>query len=80
MPWRPRRCFRMGDGVTGLEVILTDAKGTAAASASRASAGIAWSIGDRKRKFFNALQVERNVMFLILTLTSWSPPSTSFRR
>ena len=29
--------------------------------------------------FFSALQVERNVMFLILTLSSWSPRSTSSR-
>lgn len=64
--------FRMGDGVTGLEVILTDAKGTAAASSGiRAAVGGGYRVVDWRQRnaiFFNALQVERNVMFLILTL------------
>ena len=64
--------FRMGDGVTGLEVILTDAKGTAAASSGiRAAVGGGYRVVDwrqRNASFFNALKVERNVMFLILTL------------
>ncbi|MGB1006913.1 MAG: lipoprotein-releasing ABC transporter permease subunit [Thalassobaculaceae bacterium] len=64
--------FRMRDGVTGLEVILADAKGTAAASAGiRAAVGESYRVVDwrqRNSSFFNALQVERNVMFLILTL------------
>ena len=64
--------FRVRDGVTGLEVILTDAKATAAAAAGiRAIVGEPYRVVDwrqRNASFFNALQVERNVMFLILTL------------
>ena len=54
----------MGDGVTGLEVILTDAKATAAAAAGiRASSarGIAWSIGDKETQAFSML-CRSNVM------------------
>ena len=49
----------MGDGVTGLEVILTDAKGTAAASSGiRAAVGEGVSRGRlaaEKRKLFQCV-------------------------
>jgi lipoprotein-releasing system permease protein len=64
--------FRLPDGVTGIEVKLRDAQ---AAPAMRFAIfkelGAAVRIYDWQQanaNFFNALQVERNVMFLILTL------------
>ena len=64
--------FRLGDAVTGVEVLVADpdrvpslrgAIGRAAGSAVRV---FDWQ--QANSSFFNALQVERNVMFLILTL------------
>jgi lipoprotein-releasing system permease protein len=64
--------FRMPDQVTNLEVFLSDAEKAPqmARELSRELAG-AGRIYDWQRSnssFFNAIQVERNVMFLILTL------------
>lgn len=64
--------FRLGEAVTGLDVMLTDPDAVA-----RLRDPIATAIGPGKRvfdwqqansSFFTAIQVERNVMFLILTL------------
>ena len=64
--------FRLGAGVTALEIMIDDPNQLAPARA-----GIAKALGGRGRlydwqqansHFFNALKVERNVMFLILTL------------
>jgi lipoprotein-releasing system permease protein len=64
--------FRQGQGVTGLEIRLDDPN-----AAPRARLDLARQLGSGYRifdwqqanaQFFNALQVERNVMFLILTL------------
>ncbi|MBI4182624.1 MAG: lipoprotein-releasing ABC transporter permease subunit [Proteobacteria bacterium] len=64
--------FRTGDAVTGLEVLLDNPDRTAAASrAIVGAAGRAVRIVDWRHAnagFFNAIEVERNVMFLILTL------------
>jgi len=64
--------FRTGDGVSGIEVMLADAD---AAPAMRSTILKAIGPGHRiydwqeaNSHFFTALQVERNVMFLILTL------------
>jgi lipoprotein-releasing system permease protein len=64
--------FRMGDGVSGLEIILADPE---QAPGLRGALGQAAGPGTRLRdwqqmnsSFFSALQVERNVMFMILTL------------
>jgi len=67
-----QRYLRLGDAVTGIEVMLDDPDRVLAARA--ALVGI---VGPRIRvldwqranaSFFNAIEVERNVMFLILTL------------
>ena len=64
--------FKTGDGVTGLELIVTDAE-----RVNEFRAPVRRIVGTRGRvvdwrqlnsHFFNALQVERNVMFVILTL------------
>src|SRR6266849_5031875 len=64
--------FRMADAVSDLEVFLADAD-----SASRAGRMIAAALGGRVRildwqhansSIVNAVEIERNVMFLILTL------------
>ncbi|KZD07177.1 lipoprotein-releasing ABC transporter permease subunit [Oceanibaculum pacificum] len=64
--------FRLGEAVTGLDVMLTDPDAVA-----RLRDPIATAIGPGKRvfdwqqansSFFTAIKVERNVMFLILTL------------
>ena len=67
-----RRYFRTGAGVSQLEVFV-DRPDRAAeiAPALRAAAGRALRIVDWRRSnavFFNAIEVERNVMFLILAL------------
>ncbi|MFZ4762821.1 MAG: lipoprotein-releasing ABC transporter permease subunit [Alphaproteobacteria bacterium] len=65
--------FSRGEGVTGLEIRLPHAE----QGINEAAARLQNSLGDGVRivdwrmnnaSFFNALQVERNVMFLILTL------------
>ncbi|MDF1735654.1 MAG: lipoprotein-releasing ABC transporter permease subunit [Minwuia sp.] len=68
-----QRYFRTGDGVTGIEVVLDSADDAAARAGDIygmfAGAGI--RVVDWQRanaSFVAALQVERNVMFLILTL------------
>ncbi len=64
--------FRTGEAVTGLEVMIDDPNKLAAARR-----GLSEAVGTKARlydwqqansHFFTALQVERNVMFLILTL------------
>ncbi len=64
--------FRTGNAASSVEVMLRDGD-----QAPRLAAGIRASLGEGFRvydwqqanqQFFNALQVERNVMFLILTL------------
>ncbi|MDP6786036.1 MAG: lipoprotein-releasing ABC transporter permease subunit [Rhodospirillales bacterium] len=64
--------FRMPDAVSYLEVMIDDAEQT-----RERAAEVAQALGGRRRihdwqqsnaSFFNAIQVERNVMFLILTL------------
>ena len=64
--------FRMPDAVTGLEVFVADPD-----RAQRATAEIAAALGGQVRivdwqqansSLFNAVEIERNVMFLILTL------------
>lgn len=65
--------FRMKDRVTQIEVVLDDPGRLAAVQADLANqlAGKPVRLVDWERSnssFFNALQVERNVMFLILTL------------
>jgi lipoprotein-releasing system permease protein len=64
--------FKMPDTVTGIEVMTSDpdAIGPLAAEARRV-AGPGYRVIDWRQTnahFFNALQVERNVMFVILTL------------
>ncbi len=67
-----RLYFRSGAGVTRLEVFLDrPERAEALAEDLRAAAGRKVRIVDWKRAnatFFNAIEVERNVMFLILTL------------
>ena len=64
--------FRMGGGVSALEIMLSDpdsAPGLRAPIARAAGAGLRildWQ--QMNSSFFSALQVERNVMFMILTL------------
>ena len=64
--------FRTGNGVTGLQVMLSDAD--AALQKRREIFGIVngqarlYDWQQANAHFFNAIQVERNVMFLILTL------------
>jgi len=64
--------FRLPDRVTDLQVMLTDPDQVATVSQLiRGFAGNGLRIYDFERanaSFFNAVQVERNVMFLILTL------------
>lgn len=64
--------FRMGERVSGIEVMLEDAN-----AAPQKAIDIARALGGRyniydwqkaNAQFFNALQVERSVMFLILSL------------
>lgn len=64
--------FGMPEAVTHVEILLNDA-GTVEDMRVKAAAAVGpgWRIYDWKNAnaaFFNALQVERNVMFLILTL------------
>ncbi|HEY3778089.1 MAG TPA: lipoprotein-releasing ABC transporter permease subunit [Rhizomicrobium sp.] len=64
--------FNMGNTVSGLEVMIRDPdRATALAGSVAAAAGpetriVTWQ--DMNSSLFSALQVERNVMFLILTL------------
>jgi lipoprotein-releasing system permease protein len=64
--------FRTGDGVTGLDVMIEDADRTDEASqallrgAARPLRLVDWQHANAS--FFNAIEVEQNVMFLILTL------------
>lgn len=65
--------FRTGEGVTSLEVFVEDPMNLASARAALRQAGgpgavrtIDWQ--QSNASFVNALQVERNVMFLILSL------------
>jgi len=63
--------FRMGDAVNGIEAFIDDPDRVASFRAPiQAVAGVA-GVADWQqinRHFFQALQIERNVMFLILTL------------
>jgi len=67
-----RKFFRVGDGVTSLEVFLNDPTDLRGARAALAPAvRLDGRIVDWQQSnsgFFTALQVERNVMFLILSL------------
>jgi len=67
-----RKFFRVGDGVTSLEVFLDDPTDLAGARAALSPAvRLDGRIVDWQQSnsgFFTALQVERNVMFLILSL------------
>ena len=64
--------FNTGDGVSGIEVMVTDPDNDMAQlpglfrAAGRTARLVPWQ--DTNASFFEALQVERNVMFLILTL------------
>ncbi|MGD9535769.1 MAG: lipoprotein-releasing ABC transporter permease subunit [Alphaproteobacteria bacterium] len=64
--------FKMPDAVTGIEVLTADPDQIDVyAEAARQAAGLGYRVVDWRRTnahFFNALQVERNVMFVILTL------------
>ncbi|MBL8700489.1 MAG: lipoprotein-releasing ABC transporter permease subunit [Alphaproteobacteria bacterium] len=64
--------FRLGQGVSGVEVMVADPDRILPmrnAIADAAGGGVrVYSWQDANSSFFNALQVERNVMFLILTL------------
>ncbi|MHA1113001.1 MAG: lipoprotein-releasing ABC transporter permease subunit [Alphaproteobacteria bacterium] len=67
-----QRYLRLGQAVTGIEIMLADPDGVDAARAALAAiVGPKMRILDWRRanaSFFNAIEVERNVMFLILTL------------
>jgi lipoprotein-releasing system permease protein len=67
-----QRYLRLGDSVTGIEVMLENPERVGEAQAALAAvAGPQIRILDWQRanaSFFNAIEVERNVMFLILTL------------
>ncbi len=67
-----QRFFRLGDRVSGLEIIVDDPDHTAEFFAPLAKiAGPERNIVDWRQLnsgYFNALQVERNVMFIILSL------------
>ncbi len=68
-----QRYFRTGDGVTGIEVVLDNADDAAATAQEiyARNTGMPIRVVDWQRanaSFVAALQVERNVMFLILTL------------
>jgi len=64
--------FNMGDGVNGLEVMVqnpdavNDVVGSVARAAGPLARIVTWQ--DMNSSLFSALEVERNVMFLILTL------------
>ena len=64
--------FRTAEGVTALEIMVKNPDGVdklvapVGALAGRCCDVLTWQ--DTNRSFFSALQVERNVMFLILTL------------
>ncbi len=64
--------FRVGDAVTALEVMVTSPDNVSNYATQVAlSAGPllrVWTWEQTNQSFFNALQVERNVMFMILTL------------
>jgi len=64
--------FRLGEAVTGVEVLVSDpdrVPGLRAAIGRAAGPGVrVFDWQQANSSFFNALQVERNVMFLILTL------------
>ncbi len=64
--------FQLSDRVSALEVFVADPDRAPAVARSIAERiGMDWRIQDWQRanaSFFNAIQVERNVMFLILTL------------
>jgi lipoprotein-releasing system permease protein len=64
--------FRLPDAVTGIEVMIEDPERAAEARGAIAqAAGPNVRVEDWQQKhahFFNAIQVERNVMFVILTL------------
>jgi lipoprotein-releasing system permease protein len=64
--------FRLGDKVSGIEVMLTDSDAAPEKRIEIADAlGGRYSVYDWQQanaQFFNALQVERSVMFLILSL------------
>lgn len=64
--------FQLGDGVTSLEVFLNKPEHlnrirSMVAEVLRGRAGV-YDWRDTNQSFFNALEVERNVMFLILTM------------
>ncbi len=67
-----QRYFRVKDAATGIEVMVTDPNLAPGMRADIAAiVGVDARVLDWQRvnsSFFNALQVERNVMFLILTL------------
>ena len=67
-----QRYLRLGDSVTGIEVMLENPERVGEAQPALAAvAGPQIRILDWQRanaSFFNAIEVERNVMFLILTL------------
>ena len=63
--------FRMGDQVSAIEVLVRDPEeldGPAAEIMAAAPGAMLFDWRQANTQFFNALQVERNVMFLILTL------------
>lgn len=67
-----QKFFRMGDAVTSLEIFLDDPEQVdgilPAVRAAVGEAGVATGWRDFNRSLVSALDVERNVMFLILTL------------
>jgi lipoprotein-releasing system permease protein len=65
-----QRFFRTGDGVGAIELLVADPQRTrpAVLAASRAGGGRVVDWQQANAAFFNAVQVERNVMFVILTL------------
>ncbi len=64
--------FRLGNTVTGLEVVLVDPSdirpARTAIAAAVAGRGRVFDWQQANAQFFGAIQVERNVMFVILTL------------
>lgn len=67
-----QKFFHMENGVSGVEVFLSDPdrldEVRAAAEIELSGRARIYDWRDMNKSFFNALQVERNVMFLILTL------------
>ncbi|GLQ07187.1 ABC transporter permease [Sneathiella chinensis] len=67
-----QKYFKLGDGVTALEVFATDPDRALAIRADIINAvnvrAFIYDWQQSRASFFNALEVERNVMFLILTL------------